>query len=153
MDIIFEKDIDTKRIVISPRPIWKCRTCFMYNKRPSCPPYTPLWKEAKEWLSFYKKALLIKFDISMDRFDEEKRDVIYYLLDKERFFFNQSNPFAFSLFPGSCNLCYSCSFEKKGVCIHPKKVRPSVDALGIELTSITEISFKETVLYGLVLIS
>lgn len=134
---------------MTPRPVWKCRSCEFYGKRPSCPPYAPSWKETREWVNSYEKALLIKFEIDMDRFEEEKREVLQYLLKREGELF-RDYPYAYALFPGACNLCDTCEFEKSGFCPLSQKVRPSLDAVGIEITSVTKIDFKEAVLYSLI---
>ena len=152
MDIIFEKEIQASTIIISPRPVWKCRSCPNYGKTLSCPPHAPSWHEAKEWVSCFSRSLLIKFAIGRESFKDDKLAALHYLLDKEKELFASGKLYASALFPGSCTLCSKCSFAKKGTCAHPTMVRPSVDALGIELTSITELDFRESVLYGLVMI-
>ena len=152
MKIIFEKEIQAGKIVVSPRPVWKCRTCPMYEKRPSCPPYAPSWKEARDWIKCFQAVLIVKFEIDMTNFEEEKRKASLYLLKREKEFFCEGYPFTFSLFPGNCNLCHECEFEKSGICLEPTRQRPSVDAIGIEIGSLVKIDFTESVLYGLILI-
>ncbi|AFK22838.1 DUF2284 domain-containing protein [Pyrococcus sp. ST04] len=152
MKVVWVKEIDASKIVVSPRPVWKCRTCPMYGKRPSCPPHVPSWVETKELVKHYKKALLIKFEINMEKFEEEKRKVLLWLLEKEKELFNQGNIYAIALFPGNCNLCDVCTFEESGMCKMPEKVRPSIDAIGIELSNLVTINFRESVLYGLILV-
>lgn len=153
VNIVSKKEIPPNSIVVSPRPVWKCKWCPMYGRRPSCPPFVPSWKEAKDWVCSYNKAVLIKFSVDRENFEQDKRNIIEYLLHKEKSLFSQGYTYAHSLFPGSCNLCVKCSFEINQKCLMPLKVRPSVDALGIELSSITEINFKESVLYSLIFIS
>ena len=152
MKIIYEKEIEASRIVVSPRPVWKCRACPMYEKAPSCPPYAPSWKEARDWIKCFQRAMIVKVETDMANFEEEKREALSYLLKKEKEFFAEGCPFAFALFPGNCNLCDKCEFEKDGKCLHSAKVRPSVDAIGIEVGSFAEIDFSENVLYGLIMI-
>lgn len=152
MKITYEKEIEARKIVVSARPVWKCRACPMYGKTPSCPPYAPSWKETQEWLTFFKKGLLLKFEIEMNTFEAEKRRVLLCLLKKEKKYFNEGYPYALALFPGNCNLCDECEFEKSKECIDPTRVRPCVDAVGIEVSSLVKIAFSENVLYGLVLI-
>ncbi len=149
MKVIYEKGVSTDRIKVSPRPVWKCRNCAFYGKRPSCPPYAPSWQEAKEWVHSYKKALLIKFEIDIANFEDEKREVLNYLLRKERELFS-IYPYVYALFPGACNLCKECEFEKSGICPFMDKVRFSLDAVGIEITSLVDLNFKESVLYSLI---
>ncbi len=100
-----------------------------------------------------QKALLVKFEVDMDQFEEEKRRAILYLLKREAEFFRQGKMYAFALFPGSCNLCDDCPpFERGEPCRMPTKVRPSIDAIGIEIGRLVKIDFSESVLYGMVMI-
>lgn len=152
MNIIYEKRIKVKHIKFSPRSIFKCMSCSAYNNNPACPPFAPDYFFAKQWKESYKFTLLIKFGIDYNNFESEKRQAIFYLLTKEKEFFNKNKPYAMSLFPGSCNICEECSFEKERNCKKIQSVRPSLDALGIELSSIVKIDFSESVLYSLVFI-
>ena len=124
----------------------------MYGKRPGCPPHAPDWREAREWVRSFRRALLVKFEINMDDFENEKRKAILWLLDRERELFRQGKLYAMALFPGSCNLCDDCPFERGEPCRMPEKVRPSLDAIGVELSSLVEIKFSESVLYGLIMV-
>ncbi|WP_297463582.1 DUF2284 domain-containing protein [Thermococcus sp.] len=152
MRVLWEKEIDASGIVVSPRPVWKCRACPMYGKRPSCPPYVPEWREAREWVGHFRRALLIKFEINMDDFENEKRKVILHLLKREAELFREGKFYAMALFPGSCNLCDDCPFERGEPCRMPTRVRPSVDAIGIEIGKLVKIDFSESVLYGIILV-
>ncbi|WP_457751965.1 DUF2284 domain-containing protein [Thermococcus sp.] len=152
MKVLWERKVPADKIVVSPRPVWKCHSCPMYGKRPSCPPHVPDWWEAREWVRSFKWALLIKFEIDMDSFEEDKKEAILYLLRRESEFFKDGNMYAMALFPGSCNLCEDCPFERGEPCKMPFKVRPSIDAIGIEINALVEIDFSESVLYGMVLI-
>ncbi|MCO6042220.1 DUF2284 domain-containing protein [Thermococcus alcaliphilus] len=152
MRVIWEKEIAAGEIIVSPRPVWKCRSCPVYGKSPSCPPYAPSWRETKELVKHYKRALLIKFEINFENFEEEKRKVLDYILKREEELFKSGKFYATALFPGNCNLCEECEFERSGECKMPSKVRPSIDAVGIELSKIVKLNFSESVLYGLILI-
>ena len=149
MKVLYEKEIDAREIKVSPRPVWKCTTCPFYGKRPSCPPYAPSWREAKEWVHSYKRALLLKFEVDMKDFENEKRKILNYLLKREKELFKKY-PYVYALFPGACNLCEECEFEKSGKCPMPEKVRYSLDAIGIEITSMVSLDFGENALYSLI---
>lgn len=152
MKILFEKEISTRDIIVSPKPVWKCRTCPAYGKALSCPPHVPSWHEARQWIECFRRALFIKFQISRNDYQADKREALHYLLGKEKEFFKSGSLYTCALFPGNCNLCDECTFATNGSCALPDRVRPSVDAVGIELTSLVAIDFNESVLYGLVLI-
>ncbi|NJE42325.1 DUF2284 domain-containing protein [Thermococcus sp. GR6] len=152
MRVLWEKELSIDGIVVSPRPVWKCRACPMYGKRPSCPPHVPDWREAKDWVSSFRQALIIKFEIDYNNFEAEKRKALLYLLKREEELFKEGKMYAMALFPGSCNLCDDCPFERGEPCRVPTKVRPSVDAIGIEISRLVEIDFSESVLYGMLLV-
>ncbi|MCP4137858.1 MAG: DUF2284 domain-containing protein [bacterium] len=151
MEILFTRRIKTKKITVSPRPVWKCRSCPEYGIRPSCPPYTPHWKEAAEWISRYTWAQIIKFKLAGDNFQEEKREILLYLLEQEKEYFKKKHFYVHALFPGSCNLCEPCSCVQGSECENKKAVRPSVDAIGIELDKLVTIDFNENALYAIIL--
>lgn len=152
MHIIFEKLIEVSSIKISPRSIIKCSNCPQYNKNPSCPPKAPDYFLAKEWIKSYNDALLIKCFIDNNYFEAQKRQMLQMLLEREKKFFSQNKFYAYALFPGNCNLCETCSYKHTQVCSKPSFVRYSLDAVGIEINSIAQINFSESVLYGLILI-
>ncbi|WP_048149854.1 DUF2284 domain-containing protein [Thermococcus sp. AM4] len=152
MRVLWEREVPAKDIRVSPRPVWKCKACPMYGKRPSCPPHVPDWREARDWIGAFERAILVKFEIDMKDFENEKRRAILWLLDRERELFRQGKLYAMALFPGNCNLCPDCPFERGEPCRMPEKVRPSVDAIGVELSSLVEIDFSESVLYGLIMV-
>lgn len=152
MKVILTREVETATIKVSPRPVWKCIPCPMYGKRPSCPPHVPSWRDARDWVKSYRKALLLKFEVNYSNFEEEKREVIKHLLELESELFRAGKVYAFALFPGSCNLCADCPFERGEPCRMPEKVRPSINAVGIELSSVAKVDFSESVLYGLIMI-
>ena len=152
MKVIYEKEVEAARIVVSPRPAWKCRVCPMYGKSPSCPPHVPLWKETRDWIKCFQRAVIVKVETDRSNFEGEKREAITCLLKKEKDFFVKGCPFAFALFPGNCNLCEECGFETDEKCPYPTRVRPSVNAVGIEISSFVKIDFCEDVLYGLIMV-
>ncbi|WP_461863032.1 DUF2284 domain-containing protein [Thermococcus sp.] len=152
MKVLWEKEITASEVVVSPRPVWKCRLCPMYGRRPGCPPHAPDWREAREWVRSFRKALIIKFGIDYDDFENEKRKTLSYLLKREEEFFKKGYMYALALFPGSCNLCDDCPFERGEPCKMPDKVRPSIDAIGIEISRLVRIDFHESALYGMIFI-
>ncbi len=150
MDVVDERSIKVSDIVVSPRPVWKCRVCENYGRNPSCPPFVPSWMETRDLMRHFREAVLIKFRIVF--FEEDKREVIEYLLTTETELFRQGYHYSLAFFPGSCNLCSRCTFMEEGNCPQMNRVRPSINAVGIELSSVARIDFREPVLYGLVLV-
>ncbi|MBN2041803.1 MAG: DUF2284 domain-containing protein [Spirochaetes bacterium] len=148
MKIIEEKEISTGDIVISPRPVWKCTGCREYGIRPSCAPNVPDWQDAVEWAKNYKTALLIKFGLE-GSFHEDKRKILNWILDREKELF-KNHTYVFALFPGHCTLCEDCACEKGNPCTQRYRVRPSLDAIGIELSRLVNIDYTENVLYSII---
>lgn len=147
MRVLSEEEISVEIVPVSPRPQWKCRSCVNYNKSPSCPPNAPSWKEFKELLRHYRRALLIKFEIG-EEFENEKREVLKFLLEKERELMKKGHLFALALFPGNCNLCEKCEIP----CKFPEKMRFSLSSVGVEVAKLTKISADERLLVALVLV-
>ena len=76
MKIIYEKEIEAAKIVVSPRPVWKCRSCSMYGKTLSCPPHVPSWKETRDWIECFQMAIIVKIETDMNNFEGEKREML-----------------------------------------------------------------------------
>ncbi len=144
-----------KKVKFSIRNVFKCQFgCPMYNKRLSCPPFIPSYTEFKELFKSYRLGLLISFNLEVNNEKEfvlKKREIEEFLLISEKILLPQFH-FAFSLFPGSCELCEVCEFEKSGECPKREKVRPSISGTGIDINSVHEINFKENALYSIILV-
>lgn len=147
MKVLLEEEISVESIPVTPRPYWKCKNCVNYGKSPSCPPNTPSWREFKELLQYYRRALLLKFEIGED-FESEKREVLKFLLEKERELMRKGYTFALALFPGNCNLCEKCEFP----CKFPEKMRFSLSSMGVEVAKLTRISSEEKSLVAIILL-
>lgn len=155
MKVINEFMVNVASVVVSQRPIFKCRACPDYATTPSCPPHTPSVADCREWVGAFKRAMIIKYSIESGDFGvfvKEKRAVQEHLLEREMAEFKAGNGYAMALFPGSCVLCETCSFIKAGECIAKNRVRPSVDAVGIEIARLVNLDFNENALYGMVFI-
>jgi predicted metal-binding protein len=118
------KIIKTDSIVTAPWVRWKCRYGCGYNHGRCCPPYTPDYRETRELVGSYEKALLVHCTGST-----EPTDVVAPL---ERDIFLAGYFKAFALGAGPCNLCSECSLD---VCRHPEKARPSMEGCGIDVFS------------------
>jgi predicted metal-binding protein len=123
------KIIKTDTIVTGPWVRWKCRYgCDGYNSSLCCPPNTPDYRETRELVDSYEKALLVHVT------DDTKRSVdltdIVVTLEREVFLAGHFK--AFALGAGPCNLCSGCSME---VCRHAEKARPSMESCGIDVFS------------------
>lgn len=98
--------------------------CGGWNKRLTCPPYTPTPEETAQVLSCYSTAILIHCHDNNERIN----DVIPKL---ERKVFLSGYYKALGLGSGPCHLCPRCNV--KGRCAHPYLARPAMEACGIDV--------------------
>jgi predicted metal-binding protein len=114
--------IPTNSIVTAEWVRLKCQYgCDGYGTSFKCPPNSPTPEQTKTILSDYKEALLVHVDELIDL------NEIVITLEKEIFFDGYYK--AFGMGAGPCNICKKCSES----CTHPEKVRPSMEACGIDV--------------------
>lgn len=134
------KLISTADVFVEDYVRQKCQYgCKMFGIRLTCPPYTPVPDETREWLRNYKKALLIEF--SGMRKEDEQRQVheIGVELERDAFLSGLYRPLI--LVSGPCRYCTPCVAEQaadrgtmtKANCKFPMKARPSMESVGIEV--------------------
>jgi len=137
------------RIVIPKQWVsWKCRYgCRNFGKKLCCPPYAPTPRETREFLTEYRKALLIGFKGGSDAENKMKhhRDLGHALVKIEREAFLSGYERAFVLSAGSCYFCDKCIVQDlpldtpieaaRARCRHHTLMRPSLEALGIDVFS------------------
>ncbi len=125
-------EIDPKKLKIDARVRWKCKFgCNYYGKRYSCPPNVP--ESYEEFIKCYSKAFAIIY--SFEDYMESKKEMQKIVVEIESKLLHRY-PFAFALFPGGCDICEDCEFERTGICKMQEKVRPSIASLGIDVSSL-----------------
>jgi Predicted metal-binding protein len=123
------KIIETDTIVTAPWVVWKCRFgCDGYNSSLCCPPNTPDYRETREMVDSYEKALLVHVHGDGSHIEDIKEIVV----TLERDIFLSGYYKAFALGAGPCSLCGECSMD---VCRHAEKARPSMESCGIDVFS------------------
>lgn len=114
-------------IRVDIRTRWKCRFgCEYFGRRYSCPPNVP--ENFEEFVISYKKALVIVYRFEDYFVDKKKMQEILPEIETKLL---REYPLAFALFPGGCDLCEECSYEKSRECSRKSKVRPSLSSMGI----------------------
>lgn len=102
----------------------KCQFgCGGYNKRLTCPPFTPGPDRTAAVVACYKRAILIHC-----RDTDIVNDIIPRL---ERQIFLAGYYKALGFGSGPCHLCDKCNTESR--CVHPYLARPSMEACGIDV--------------------
>jgi predicted metal-binding protein len=162
------KVIDTSLIVVDERVQLKCRypPCINYGKSLMCPPYTLTAKELREILEKYKYAIIFQIDKTIDKevqnYIKNKETTLLELYNDKKFVelvskkgawregvetskiisalereaFKRGYHFALGLTSGPCRLCESC--DPKSPCKHPWEARPSMEAVGIDVSKTAE---------------
>lgn len=117
--------------IISPQSVvtaeWvrlKCQYgCEYFNRRLTCPPFSPTPSQTKKMLASYHQGIL---------FSSPQSFTVRYLagaLEREAFLAGYYA--AFALGAGPCQLCEECETDKP--CLHPSQARPSMEACGIDV--------------------
>ncbi|MCU0821612.1 MAG: DUF2284 domain-containing protein [Spirochaetes bacterium] len=143
------REIKPGRIVMPKQWVrWKCGYgCQNFGKKLCCPPYSPSPQETRELLNEYCKALLIGFKGDADAGNKIKhhREMGHALVKIERQAFLSGREKALVLSAGSCYFCDKCIVQDlpldtpieaaRAQCRHHKLMRPSLEALGIDVFS------------------
>ncbi len=123
-------EIDAKKLTPDRRARWKCIFgCGYFGKRYSCPPIVP--ENYEEFVKSYSKAIVIIYKFEDYMSDKIKIQKILPVIESKLIF---EYPMAFALFPGGCDLCEECTFEKHQICPKSPKVRPSLSSVGINVS-------------------
>jgi predicted metal-binding protein len=152
------REIDAADVTVSDWVRFKCSWgCKGYAKHLGCPPYAPTPEETRRVLLEYRTALLIRFEgvpdiktIDPDAIPEDfhpmyKKLIIWisdtiYRLEKTAFYDGFYKAFGMGAYP--CIYCDHCVAEEsvgpvdrsmKRLCRHMDKVRPSMEAAGIDV--------------------
>ncbi len=148
------KVIAIDAIEVAEWVLWKCEYgCKAYGKHLTCPPYTPGPEETRKLLSSYEKAVITRFDDVQPNDKVPPAHIHHFLWDAifkmhdtmfelERYTFLSGYYKAFAMTALPCTYCQDCLPEREGFdldyaskrfCQHQDKVRPSMEACGIDV--------------------
>ncbi len=141
--------IKANDVVVDDRVRLKCRVpiCEAYGRNLMCPPHVPPVDEFRAALERFSDALLIQFTATLPKNPQDPKEDVFAAAKKlhelvnlgERTAFEEGFRFATGLIGGCCRLCDECEGVKPGgKCAHPFKARPSMEAMGIDVTATTE---------------
>jgi predicted metal-binding protein len=152
------RPIDPADVTVSEWVRFKCSWgCKGYGKHLGCPPYAPSPEETRRMIGEYSTALLLRFEgvpdlrtIDPDEIPEDFHHIYtklirwvhetVYRLEKTAFYDGYYKAFGLSAYP--CIYCERCVAEEaegpvdrsmKRLCRHMDKVRPSMEAAGIDV--------------------
>ncbi len=149
------KIIPTKSIKVDERVRLKCLIprCARAGETPNCPPYAPDLDLVRRAISLYSMAILLKCDVPISKSSRQRKtgtipkeamlfhkkgaEVVSAL---ERQAFKDGYSLAMGLAGGSCKdyLCQgmACQFLENRQCRFPLQSRPSIEAMGINVTEL-----------------
>ncbi len=134
LEVVEVREISTENLRVDVRTRWKCRFgCSYYGKRYSCPPNVP--DEYENFLKSYSRAILFRYRFEPFKYMETKKKAQKVVVAFERAVLAEY-PLAFALFPGGCDLCEECSYEKNEACQKSHEVRPSLSSLGLKVSDL-----------------
>lgn len=120
---------------------FKCRYgCPNYGRLAACPPSVPTLDECRELFGEYGHIAIIRLSAGVK---DPAEDAIWLrrtgkeLLALERAVFLGGFSRALVLFPGPCRFCETCTGQRRS-CRYPADVRPSPEALGVDLFGVAE---------------
>ena len=127
--------IDTKTVIAEDWVRLKCQYgCGGYGKYLSCPPFSPTPETTRKVVAAYTTGMLLVF--GNITYEQDRDDAISNLLREsvfqlEREIFLDGFYKAFGMASGPCRLCETCDTTAR--CRFPEKVRPSMEACGIDV--------------------
>jgi predicted metal-binding protein len=142
--------VDSDDIVVDERVRLKCQVpvCDSYGKNLMCPPYVPSVADFREALKNYCRGILIQVsdDLNETYANAPSEEVflparrLHELVNVgEREAFTAGFRFAAGFIGGCCRLCDECVVLQGGTsCRFPFKARPSMEAMGIDVTATAE---------------
>lgn len=142
--------IESDDIIIDERVRLKCQVpiCDSYGKNLMCPPYVPSVAEFREALKNYSRGILIQVSEELnEECAQAPTEEVFLPAGKlhelvnmgEREAFTEGFRFAAGFIGGCCRLCDECAVVQASTsCRFPFKARPSMEAMGIDVTATAE---------------
>ncbi|MEJ5292856.1 MAG: DUF2284 domain-containing protein [Candidatus Methanosuratincola sp.] len=107
----------------------KCQYgCDEYGRTLACPPFTPTPDEFRRILAEYRRGIIVRMTPpDLKGFSLFCHDLMY-RLEREAFLMGYFKAIGFAT--DGCPYCEECNLES---CIHPEKMRPSMEGCGIDV--------------------
>ncbi len=133
LGVSWSKVINLDYVVVADWVTLKCQFgCRHYNTNLSCPPQSPPPSLMRKILDEYEFGLLIVYDC-FETIDDKNWKIIQQTIPRiEREIFLLGNHKAFGFATGPCHFCKE-GCNPTGPCVHPKKMRPAMEACGIDV--------------------
>lgn len=128
------KVIHPSTVITAPWTRMKCLFSCPYKHRYSCPPHTPTDAEMRAVLDSYSRAILFHAEAPYEKERGKKMSAyLDMLVNLEGELFKDGFYKAFVILAGPCVLCKECGLNENKPCRFPAKMRPSMEACGIDV--------------------
>jgi len=129
------KQINPDTVVTAPWVRLKCQFgCPGYDRSYSCPPHTPTPEQTKVIIDSYHRAILFRFEAPYSENRGKRLRKSYEMLTTlEGDLFKDGYYKALLFLSGPCRLCKECARLKDEPCTFRDKVRPAMEACGIDV--------------------
>lgn len=129
------KQIHPSTVITAAWVRLKCQFgCAQYDKSYGCPPHTPAPEQTRAIIDCYHRAIL--FHIEAPPTEERRKRLMEFremLIDLEGEMFKDGYYKAFVFLAGPCLICKECAKLKGMPCGFRARVRPSMEACGIDV--------------------
>lgn len=125
--------IPAQAVVTRPWVRLKCQYgCGCYNRRLTCPPFSPTPDYTQKLLQGYKTGIFFTYSARSEKEEVRlRRRMRRSLARLEREIFLDGYYRAFGMAAGPCNLCRTCNITSP--CKYPEIARPAMEACGIDV--------------------
>lgn len=122
-----------------------CRSCPRYGQRWGCPPFDD---DPRTPLNHYSYATILAIRCTSSD-NDRCTDMLRRLIEPHLLAVEASVGGYAAALPGSCPYCAGeCARSEGGDCLHPRKVRPSLEAMGYDVCSLLDRIFGLHVSWG-----
>ena len=126
--------------------------CPNYNKKWSCPPYSPDYCQYIEGKKFIY-TFFLRLDLSQMNYIKNDylkikaaNTILKSRMDKFLQHITNQNDYKY-ISSGSCRLCKPCNKKRELPCAHPNKMTYSFEALGIDVSKLVNMVFDKPLLW------
>ncbi len=122
-----------------------CANCENHGSVWSCPPHA---FDPAEYLQDYPHAYVLIGTVYLSGFETQAESIAYYYRTRTRINralleYEKTVTDAQALYAGHCDSCEPCTRTQDTACMHPEKLRYSLESLGLKVSDITEKYFDE----------
>ncbi len=125
--------------------------CPNYNKKWSCPPFSPVYddftKGKKKLFLFYLHINMLQFSYIKNNYLKIKAANMMLKARADKFLCQIASEYGGYISTGSCRLCKPCKCKSGLPCAHPNRMTFSFESLGIDVGQLVNAYFDRPLLW------